>query len=211
MALANPSDRSSGHPTSLSNISVTPTRYPRPRLRHNHQHNISNKKRTHHYYGHKRGNSISLSRQRDYSSESELKMIEENIVSWGTIAAVQASMNHNRHGDVKFNYHYGENDQVGAEFKMHRHNSDCLDDDLKFTKSVSATGAIPNNNKIGLSRLGCTRARQHRVSRYIQCLSQHHHGSLDRKYIGDVSLLYAESDDDNVFHPSLSTRFLVNL
>ena len=138
-------------------------------------------------------------------------MIEENIVSWGTIAAVQASMNHSRHGEAKLKYHYSDNERVGGAFKMHRHNSDCLDDDWKCTQSLGTTGVIPNNDNIGLSRLGCAPARHHSVSRYIHCLSQHHQGSLDRKYIGDLSLLYMENDDNNVFHSSLSTRFLVKL
>ena len=35
------------------------------------------------------------------------------------------------------------------------------------------------------------------------------HGSLDRRCIGDVSsLLCLENYDDNVFHPSVSTRLI---
>ena len=79
-ASGNPMDRSNMQ-ASLNNVSVTPTRYPRPRLRHTHSQCISSKKRTNHQFCHKRGNSLSLSRQKDYSSETELKVIEENIVN----------------------------------------------------------------------------------------------------------------------------------
>ena len=210
VVLTNPSDHGSGHPT-LSEISVTPTRYPRPRLRHTHSHNIHNKKRNNHHYCYKRGDSPSLSRQRDYSSETELKIIEENIVSWGTVAAVQASMNDYSHSGVKVKYPYCDDENLGPEYRVFMHKTHCLNDDMILAHPIEGNSLIHTNDSIDINSLGCTQARHHRVSRYIQCLSQRHHGSLDRNFSGNISLLSLENENDNIFHSSLSSRLLVAL
>ena len=210
VVLTNPSDHGSGQPM-LGEISVTPTRYPRPRLRHTHSHNTQNKKRINHHYCYKRGDSLSLSRQRDYSSETELKVIEENIVSWGTLAAVQASMNNYRHSGVKVNYSYCDDKNLGAEYRVFMHKTNCLNDDMMLAHPSEGNNHIHNNDSIGISSLECTQARHHRVSRYIQCLSHRHHGSLDRAFSGDISLLSLENENDNISNPSFSSRLLVTL
>ena len=134
-----------------------------------------------------------------------MKIVEENIVSWGTIAAFQASMNDYRNSGIKVKYSYGDNLKVGVGYNMYMNKPSCLDHDLLLTQSIGAQKLLPSCSKVGFSDLNCSDTRQHKVSRYIL---SHHHGSLERNYTGDFSLL--ASENDSTFHSTLSNRFLVN-
>ena len=159
------------------NSTGTPTRYPRPRIRNNHHshHNSTSTPKKKHHHCHKRGDSFSRCRQRDYSSESELKIIEENIVSWDAITASKASYN-------KYGIHGLLAQQQVTEYHKPNFPSDI--------------GAYHQNSNVRLTENSL------RTLSFLQ-----HHGSLDRKCVGDLSS-FLSVDDDDVFHPSSSSRLL---
>ena len=194
---------------SLNNVSVTPTRYPRPRLRHTHSQCISSKKRTNHQFCHKRGNSLSLSRQKDYSSETELKVIEENIVTWGTVSNSKSNMNDCRTNRLMaYQCDYQKNSGVG--YGMYITNTNFTDDDPILTYSPGKKNLSLTNNQVDTSGVMSSRPREHMVSRYIEFLSNCHSGSLDRNYIGDISLVnWKSGNNDSVFHLPPYNRFLL--
>ena len=210
VSLANHADPSSGHPN-LNDISLTPTRYPRPRLRDDYSHNKHNKKRNIRHYCLKRGNSLSLSRQRDYSSETELKIIEENIVSWGTIRAVQASMKNNGHNNIDVQSPNCDNEMAEAGYRTCMHKAHGINDDKTLSRSNDVDSFTPMHNIISVHGLDSTQVKQHRAVNYMSCLSQFHHGSLDRNYLEDFPLLALGNEHDRTYHASLLSRFLVNL
>ena len=194
---------------SLNNVSVTPTRYPRPRLRHTHSQCISSKKRTNHQFCHKRGNSLSLSRQKDYSSETELKVIEENIVTWGTVSNSKSNMNDCRTNRLMaYQCDYQKNSGVG--YGMYITNTNFTDDDPILTYSPGKKNLSLTNNQVDTSGVMSSQPREHMVSRYIEFLSNCHSGSLDRNYIGDISLVnWKSGNNDSVFHLPPYNRFLL--
>ena len=209
--LANHPDSLSGHPVS-NDISVTPTRYPRPRLRSDdYSHNKPNKKRNIRHFCLKRGNSLSLSRQRDYSSETELKIIEENIVSWGTIRAVQASMkNHGYSTDVEYPNCDNEMAQTGYRTCMHKTHG--INDDITLARSIDTDSFSPMQNILRVNGPNSTPIKQHKAANYLSYLSQFHHGSLERHYLEDFPMFarLGNEHNDRNHHVSLFSRFLVN-
>ena len=207
--LANHADPSSGQPV-LNDISLTPTRYPRPRLRDDYSHAKHNKKRNIRHYCLKRGNSLSLSRQRDYSSETELKIIEENIVSWGTIRAVQASMKNHGHNSIDVKYPSSDNEMAEAGYRTCMHKTHGINDDKTLARSIDTDSFIPMHNIISVHGLDSTQVKQHRAANYMSCLSQFHHGSLNRTYLEDYPLLSLGNEHDRLYHASIFSRFLVN-
>ena len=210
--LANHPDQASGHPVPAE-ISLTPTRYPRPRLRSDdYSHNKPNKKRNNRHHYLKRGNSLSLSRQRDYSSESELKIIEENIVSWGTIRAVQATMKN--HGyDTDVTYPTCNNDMAQSGYRTYMHKTHGINDDITLARTFGTDSFTPMQTNISVNGLDSAQVRQHRLAEYTSRLSQFHHGSLDRNYLENLPLFarLGSEHDSRLYRAVLFSRFLVNL